>query len=189
MGLWQDMHDPMLRDLIGRAAIDGDAAAYVRVDPFITQARAQHEQYTPTTAEGRHEALLWDVPQGSGDAESGAYAYDLPEGGLWRKDLYGVPYWTACAEPVECVINSDEEGYNPFLLCDVCLEVRRTPLLDYAQDFEAGEELMAEFASDARYDEPFADDTWYDIGTCSGCGAYGRVGLMHWGCTAEGMYL
>jgi len=148
MGLFTDLHNPRLGDIVGRAAIEGEAASYVRVDSFITAARAQHEQYTPSTAEGRHEALLWDVPLDGGDVESGALA--------------------------EC---------NPFLDDAV--------LIEYAQDFEAGEELIAEFASDARYDEPFADDEdpWFDLGTCSGCGAYGRLRREHWGCPAAGTYL
>ena len=44
MTLWLDIHDPRLRDIVGTAVAE-------EVAPMV------HE-YVPTTAEGRHEALL-----------------------------------------------------------------------------------------------------------------------------------
>jgi hypothetical protein len=70
----------------------------------------------------------------------------------------------ACTEDVQCDISCEA---NPFLMCTPCYGVwaatrghegDECPLMDYAQDYEAGEALFAEFGWASDWDEPFAAD-------------------------------
>ena len=76
MGLWRDLNDPLVRDIVGSPVSEGAAANSTR--STLTRSFVAH---TASTAEGRHEALLYGEPQDGGEAAAAARLDALPDGG------------------------------------------------------------------------------------------------------------
>ena len=74
MGLWRDLNDPLVRDIVGSpVGADGYVGA-ASSSTLVERVRRNLVPHTPNTAEGRHEGLLYGEPQDGGEASALAIA-------------------------------------------------------------------------------------------------------------------
>jgi hypothetical protein len=170
MGLWHDLRaldavEEKLREL--RAAAYGDSADYGAPVTYGDASDNVHTSHAITLA---HCTVCDEIGVFGAAHEGCSRNYTMGTMPITVTGSFVCVDDDACSR---CGLAAHgpcpEAAYDPFMADE-------TPLVEYAGEDVVAEALVDEFFSDAAS----CVREWYDIGTCAGCGAYGKAGLMHY---------
>jgi hypothetical protein len=184
MGLWRDLNDPLVRAIVG-SPVGADAASS---STLVERVRVNLVPHAPHTAEERHIALLYGEPQDGGAAESGtaAYVYDPSVGRHVWGTLTGestLPYAERSPFDDDEEDALDREINRHVLYGDLPLNENGAyacALGTCDPEWDCGGHIVEREARNPFLDDAYEEEAWFDIGTCAGCGTYGRLGRVHY---------